>query len=332
VHWPIIVLYKYASSPKLGVIDQCVLAGLSIAATMMLHRFVERPFRRHRTTETSFERSATPITISMLLLGGLIAAIFWGMRGFPELRPVDIQTAVIKAKEGVNQRLSNVRTGICHAGSGFTLADYDEVVCAPFDSRKVNVLVIGDSIAADMFLILREAYPDVVFSQATGGSCGAFAGRSKYSGCKAINDFRFDVLAKKDYDYVVLAGFWRESNARYLMENIVHVASLGRKVIVVGPGLQFNEDVIRTMSMSTSIAEAERTTRAGEDRKTALNEKLKGTIKSAKYVDFMAVQCRQQCDVFDGENLLYIDQFHISPHGTKIFARRLAEGYPDLFR
>lgn len=333
VHWPLIVLYKYGTGSGLSMSEQVLLIAGSIIGAMALHRYVERPFRISAKVEDGVASAvATPVTVGLVLVGMFIGANFWGLRGFPEGQSEDVGQVVDAAKSGFNERLRSVRTGRCHVGSGFKFPeDYPEAECAPMRQGGTNVLVIGDSIAADMFVMLREAYPDVTFSQATGGSCGAFVGRARYSACERINDYRFKVLAKREYDYVVVAGYWRSSNVHLLPASIEALKSHGRKVIVIGPGVEFGEDVVRITSMSASTREAVEKIRAAAVRKDAIRQQVRSMAGSG-YVDLAQIQCPGECDVIAGGNLLYVDKFHISPAGISVFSKRLAKTHANLFR
>lgn len=333
VHWPLIVLFKYAEGPELSLSEKFGLGLISILLAATLHSFVERPFRK-RADAAHGIRSGTAVgaTAALVLASLFLAANVWGFRGFPGDQSGDIDLLVANAKADSRLRRQLVRTGVCHAHSKFRLSNYDEKECAALHSTRVNVLVIGDSIAADLYLVLKEAYPQVVFSQATGGTCPPLVGIDRYTGCKEINSFRFDTLAKREYDYVVFAGYWRDNHVELLLQSIGHAELAGGQALVFGPVLEFKEDLVRVVSMSTSVREAQE--RAGHevDTKEQLRERIRESVGPERFVDFFDVQCAPQCDIVKGQSLLYLDHIHLSPTGVSTFAKRLAESHPHLFR
>src|SRR5690606_30457010 len=123
-----------------------------------LHRFVEVPFRtrsattRGASSDTTLSgTSALGGTVALVLAGMFLAANTWGFRGFPRDQSSDIDSLVANAESDHRLRRRLVRTGVCHAHSKYRVSSYDEKECAPLHPSRTNVLVIGDSIAADLY-------------------------------------------------------------------------------------------------------------------------------------------------------------------------------------
>ena len=332
VHWPLIVLFQFRTGSGLEPMEQVALGVASIAGAMALHRLVERPFRKTSEPDVGFAaRAAAPATVVMLLVGMFVAANLWGLGGLKGQQPEDIRMAVEAAEKAFTARESQTRTGICHAGNGFELKQYSPR-CAGVRRGKVNVLVIGDSVGADMYMMLTKAYPGVAFSQATGGRCPPLAGNKVFPGCDVINDYRFGELVTHDYDFVVFASNWKANEVPRLAESIRRVQALGRRVVVIGPGVHFRESTIRTLAMSPDFGSAQKRIQANADRRKALVDSVRAQAAGATFVDLVAAQCpRKQCDVFQRGELLYIDEFHLSPRGAHQIGRNFARENPKLF-
>lgn len=332
VHWPIIVIYKYATDFELSVAEQVGLFAASIVAAELLYRLVETPLRVGPATPQRLVRAGTPITAALVFTGLFASANVWGHRGLETRNPEEIQTLLQQVETSKTIRLAALRTQVCHSASGYRLQMYDEAVCAPIRRNRTNVLIIGDSIAADIYLALEKAYPNVSFSQATGGSCGPFVDLNAYTGCEELNAFRFNELLNRDYDFVVFATRWRPNRISDIQKSIQLARAAGKRVVIFGPGVQFTEEVPRLISTTTSLAEAELVLQANEDRQGELASRLQSAVSAdATFVDLVSLQCSDTCAAIENGKLLYIDRFHLSVDGADYVARRLASQMPELF-
>jgi hypothetical protein len=150
----------------------------------------------------------------------------------------------------------------------YTFADYDIVECASIDAARKNVLVIGDSIASDTYMMLSQAYPEVQFLQAIAGACRAVIDISdvggKYCAFEALNAYRFSELIDLDLD-------------------------------LVGPRAMF-----------------------------------RASIPGVEILDIGEIQCTPQCDVIEGDRLLYYDSMHFTELGARRTGERLRESFDLL--
>ena len=333
VHWPLVVLYKYGTGGRLAPLEQVGLGVASVLGAMALHTFVEQRFRlRSGPPAGRIARHAVAATLAMLVVGMTGAGLFWGQDGFPGRQPAEIRAAVASAQRGFAERLELVRQGTCHASEGFTLARYDDALCAALVPDRVNVLVIGDSVAADVYLMLKKAYPGVAFAQATGGSCPPLPSLKRYSGCEQINRHRFDTLLARDYDFVVFAANWSPTDFGALADGIARARERGHRVVLFGPSLRFREDAVRLVSMSRSLMEAKHRLRRHENRRAELVQQMQADFGAdVAFVDYLGTQCPRLCDALREGELLYIDRFHLSPRGAERFGTRLGTRNPGRF-
>ena len=333
VHWPLVVLYKYGTDTKLTPVEQVALGVASVLGAMALHTFVEQRFRLRAGAPTGrLGRHAVAATLAMIAVGMVGAGVYWGQDGFPGRQAPEIRAAVASAEHGFTERLRLVRQGICHASGEFTLARYDDARCAALVPGRVNVLVIGDSVGADVYLMLTHAYPDIAFSQATGGNCPPLPSLRGYTGCEQLNRHRFGALMARDYDYVVFAANWNPVQFDAIADGIAQARRKGRRVVMFGPSLRFREDAVRLVSMSRSLAEARRKLRKHENRRAELVRKMRERFgDDVVFVDYVGTQCPKNCEALRDGELLYIDRFHLSPRCAERFGTRLGTRNPGLF-
>lgn len=333
VHWPVIVLYKYAVGFTLTWPAQIVLVVVSIAMAALLHALVENPLRIRGHWKPGVGRAGAYATIVLVIAGSGGAAAVWGLHGFESRSTAEIRHLLTHVEREREERFRRIRNRICHSASGYRLSMFDESVCAEIEPGRSNVLVIGDSVAADIYMMLSEAYPDVSFAQATGGSCGPFLQSDGYSGCVELNRFRFDDLVRRDYDAVVIAAKWSPAAIGRFTEAVDYVRGLNSNVIVFGPGVEFAEEVGRLIGNADTLQQAQAILKSSEDQQRDLSLALQAALDGrADFISLVDIQCQETCTAFDEDGLFYVDRFHMSVAGARLFGSRLAKTHPNFLQ
>jgi peptidoglycan/LPS O-acetylase OafA/YrhL len=329
VHWPIIVLFKYQFGFELSVQQSVVLGLGSIAIAVVLHELVEKPFRKNGPDDTPFRRAAGLFTLGSILVTLLVAAILWGTDGISGRDDGEIGDLRRSAHEGFLQRHEFIRTGTCHLKSGLSIADFNESECSSPEPGKYNVLVIGDSLAADIYMMLSQTYPDMHIGQATAAGCAPLLEiqRKIYDACLDLNKLRLESLVRQDVDMIVLAAFWQSTHIPLLRETVSFLQGLGKEVVVFGPRIRFAENVRLLMAQQESVENINRNLSKKVDRHEALFAEMVNALPGTLVVDMVAQQCTPTCDVVDNETVLYTDQHHFTPAGSRVFGERFKQEY-----
>jgi hypothetical protein len=130
------------------------------------------------------------VTISTLVVTVVIAAVIWRLEGLPSRVDQRIQRIVDSVDSEVDKRRRAIRFGQCNLHEMHNFAVYNTDKCASIDAARKNVLILGDSMAADTYMMLSQTYPEIQFSQATAGACTAILKISdiggKYPTCEAL--------------------------------------------------------------------------------------------------------------------------------------------------
>lgn len=331
VHWPIIVLFKFVTDFRLNNGDRVLLLVLSIIAAVALHELVEKPFRKRGEDTTAPQRMALPATVSTLLVTVIIAAAIWHLDGLPSRIDPLMQHIVDSVDGEIDQRNHAIRFGKCNLHQIHRFSDYDAGECAALDPARKNVLVLGDSMAADTYMMLSQAYPEIQFSQATAGACTAVLEISevggRYPACEELNEYRFSELVGLDMDLIVLASIWTEDRIQPLKETVAYLRSRGKNVLVIGPRVHFRGSVPLLISGQTSLKAINDQLRDRVVHEGALLSQMRTAIPGVEIVDIGAIQCTPNCDVVEGERLLYFDQRHF----TRLGAKRIGERFRESF-
>ncbi len=334
VHWPIIVLYKYHTDFQLNNTARVLLFALSIGAAVVLHELVEKPFRKRGADTTAAQRMAMPVTISILLFTLLSAAAIWRLHGLPSRVDPRILKIVDSVDSEVAKRRRAIRFGRCNLHEMHKFSAYDTSECASLDPARRNVLIIGDSMAADTYMMLSQTYPEIQFSQATAGACTAILEISdiggKYPTCEALNEYRFSRLVELDTDLIVLASIWSEDRIQPLKDTVAYLRSRGKKVLVIGPRAHFRGAIPLLISQEASLDAVNERLRDRVIQDTALLNQMRAALPDVEILDIGALQCAMDCDVVEGERLLYIDERHFTELGAKRVGDRLRASFDLL--
>lgn len=331
VHWPIIVLFKFATDFQLDVPERVLLFVSSILAAIVLHELVEKPFRKRGEDATVAQRMAMPATVSVLALTVVVAVAIAWMEGLPGRFDGRIQKLVDSVDSEVKLRRQAIRFGTCNLHKQFTFDDYDKPECTKVDPARLNVLVIGDSMAADTYMMLSQAYPDIQFSQATAGACTALLEitdvRGKYPACEELNAYRFSELLDLEMDLIVLASIWTEDRIQPLKETVGYLHSRGKRVLVIGPRSVYPGSVPLLISKQQSLEAAIVELPGRVAHKKDLLDKMRLAMPDVEIVDIGAIQCATGCGVIEEERLLYFDAMHF----TRLGAQRVGERFREAF-
>lgn len=333
VHWPVIVFLPRGGGLAIGALS----VALSILAAAALHYTVESPILA-RGKETAKARGALLLTVS-LGTALVVAPALFGLasKGFAFRLP-DGLPPIPLAGEMWEERHDLVRVGKCFLMPDQHFAEFDQEACVSPDPSRKNVLVVGDSYAADFYAAAREAYPDVNFLQATAGNCTPVRSRARDANCSAMVDLAFDTLATGKLDAVVLAGNWGRypDDLDQMADTVTFLQSLGQRVVVVAPPLRFSRAVPALIfeARSGSVSEVTAYVFARRHRFDRVNPELEDRAETlgATFVRTGDIMCERDCRLFDAnDKLLFIDFGHLSKAGLALLSERLQIHYPDLF-
>jgi len=334
VHWPIIVLFKYYTDFKLNNGEKVLRLVLSIIAAIGLHELVEKPFRKRGEDITFLQRKAWPVTVSTFFVTVVIAAVIWRLDGLSSRVDPRIQRIVDSVDGEVDQRRRAIRFGQCNLHEMHKFSAYKTDECASIDSARKNVLILGDSMAADTYMMLSQAYPEIQFSQATAGACTAILKISdiggKYPTCEALNEYRFSRLIDLDMDLIVLASIWNEDRIQPLKETVTYLHSRGKKVLIVGPRAHFQGAIPLLISREASLDAMNDRLRDRVIRDNTRLNQMRSAMPDVEILDIGAIQCAPDCDVVEGDQLLYIDERHFTKLGAKRVGERVRASFDLL--
>jgi peptidoglycan/LPS O-acetylase OafA/YrhL len=339
VHWPVIAFDHYLHGPAASTAHKLLMATACLPLAAALYWLVEWPLRSGgagRRALVGTPAAMTAIT-AMALLVSAIGVHAWHTGGWPSRMPKEL--AGLPSETAMwNERNAPARVGRCFVYAP-TETRFDDALCLAGELGRPNYLIVGDSFAADAYVYLSAAFPDVNFLQATAGSCHPLVGNVTGDAlCKELLHRIFDTfIPRREVDGVILAAAWDPADLDLLEKTIQRLKSSGLRVVLLGSGIRF-EAKIRPLiyqSGAASVPDVERfVSSKALPSVVALNATMRRrfTPQVDGYIDVQSILCDGHCRVFtpDGK-LIYVDFGHLTLAGSLFLAPKIASRYANLF-
>lgn len=323
-HWPIITIYRLNYGMEISSGGKILVIALSFAFAAVSYFLVEQPFlRRHRQTRPrtvliTGGAAVVSVAAASLLVSSQAVAI---VQHPPAVNLVG-SYADYRSKA---QHPYQFRGGTCFASKG---QQYDRARCLTLQSGRPNVIVMGDSHAAQYWRAIALRFPSVNVVQATASGCRptlAFTGRDR---CVSVMKLVLnDVVRQPNVAGVVLAGRWQESEVAPLVDTVSHLRKLGIAVTVIGPTVEYEEDMPRLLARSMLAGNPSRIRTRIRRSRFDLDRQMKPLVEKAGglYLSETDFECpKGVCKLFDRDGGPYhFDYGHLTFAASKEVVRNL---------
>jgi hypothetical protein len=225
-----------------------------------------------------------------------------------------------------------MREGTCFLTTNSNdFAQFDRRTCLRKSSTKQNLLLIGDSHAADLWPGLAQVDADVNVMQATASGCKPLIGDTGSPRCSDLMRFIFrDFLPNNHLDAILLSAHWSPEDVAGAKSTAEVLVQYADRVVLLGPAVEYGHPLPRTVTVSLAtrdpsviehdrFAEVKRTDELFADRMAGSN---------ARYFSVYGAICppRDSCQVFDTYGMpLEFDTAHLTVNGSIQVARRMRE-------
>ncbi len=173
-HWPI---FSFIKLRWLDATDGHMFAGilLALALSVLSYHFIEQPFRtRKRAISRRFVLTSLG---SAMATSAAISALVILNAGLPQRLAImgneQKMEVFVAFSKGLEARRLAIRADICHRTRQNSISEiqghFD--LCLATRTDQPNILVMGDSHAADLYVALDATYPEANFLQTTGANC-----------------------------------------------------------------------------------------------------------------------------------------------------------------
>jgi hypothetical protein len=326
-HWPFIVFQRQSIIDVPGSSERniklAVLCLSTIVATLSW-RFVERPFRKGKLVlkgKSAFVFAGA--TSAMLFLAGLAILV---ARGFPSRYSPEAVHFASYAQVDIS---GPYRTGICYINS--SKADFSPANCLRVDPSRENVLLFGDSHAAQLWYGLSNVSPNINFLEATSSGCEPTLSHRMLdtARCNAIMDYVInDFLPRQHVDAVLLTARWEARDLQALGLTLARLKERQVNVILLGPIIQYDSSLPRLLAMSSRMKDASLPARHELLKYRELDSEM-ATLASTNwhvpYISYFKLLCNgTNCDRYAGGDVpLQFDYGHLTSEGSLFVAQKM---------
>jgi hypothetical protein len=207
----------------------------------------------------------------------------------------------------------------------------DEAACLHVVSDRPNVLIFGDSHAAQLWYGFFHRYGDVNFLQATGGNCTAVNGFNN-TNCSLLNaSIISDFLPKHHLDAIILAGRWSGRDMDRLHQLLERIRPYAEKLFLIGPFPEYSLPFGEVAARAIYAHQPGLVNGYLNSQISALDETMRVEFANSgvSYLSAYKIMCSPDCIQTDAQgNLTMFDNDHLTDAGSLMFAYRLPE---DLF-
>lgn len=331
-HWPLFTFARFSkNSLVLDAGDKIALFALTVAISYLSWRFVEQPFRLKSLAPTRGAAFRIAGLATAVLLAGSLGGIVVSRT------PSDTDRAALQLESYDAYPFQSLyRFGSCFAPANGVFGD----ACLGFAPDKTNVLLWGDSLAADYFDGLRKATdPKAVnILQATQSACMPTlnAAAQGNASCRNFAGQMEAFFRDRKPGLVVVSADWLEyaRPPRFdgmiadLRQTIARLNEVGIAVVLLGPAVQF-KDRLPSMLMRAHLRQVDI---SPDDFLLpdifVLDQKMKAALPAHEKFAFISVLdtvCpARQCPVtIDGGIPLSWDHAHLTAEGSEYVMGRL---------
>jgi peptidoglycan/LPS O-acetylase OafA/YrhL len=326
-HWPILVFQRLGTLLISGAsahLTQAVTFATAVAISYLSWRFIEEPFRRNHPPIT--RRVLFTATGASMLAVSALALLILETGGIPNRYSKE---AVRVAQYLDNNSQSAFRMGKCFITSGNIASDYDASTCLAVRSDERNVLLVGDSHAAQLWWGLSRTYDGINFMQATASGCLPTLEQASRSNPNCVNlmgHIYSDFLPTHRVDQVLIAGRWEKADLGRLRTTLVWLKSRNINVALFGPMVQYDSSFPRLLARSIQLNDPD----FPDHHRLDEFERLDGEMRKMSaeldvpYVSFFKILCTDRhCVEYAQQAPLQSDNSHFTPEGSVLFAARL---------
>lgn len=326
-HWPIIAFWRLRTDMVLTPTGTVVVVAASLVAATLSYLLVERPAVRMWRGHPSGEVVMTSVGViaASVAVCWLVGANAERLRTYP---PEVLKVASYADYPNWPAHQAQFIEGTCFVSLGMT---FDRKGCLAMSSTKRNMLVFGDSHAAQYWRAIADRYPAWNVMQATGAACRPMHGVSTESHCNDLMPYVLDTfLPANKVDVIILAGRWLAGEDEILAGEIRKMKARGAEVIVIGPVVEYDGETPRLLADAMMRGDMVRfdakrvMERRDRDRAMAPIVEAAGAL----WVSAWDAECPQgKCRAFDPDGgPMHFDYGHV----TLAAARSIVSHLPDL--
>lgn len=320
-HWPLLVYCRHLFTGS--VVERVVALALSVVVSWLSWRFVEQPIRRlsppsdrFRIIKAGLAAAVVTVVVSLMMVGAN-ARIF----------PATPQTVALR-KFSDNYRITDGFGNLsCTVLTGTTDASFKRDICLAYHPGGDNILLLGDSHAAQYSTALHSVANHANVMQATATGCLPAIGAVGERRCtKLLRYVTRDFLPTHRVEAIFLGGFWKKANVADAVSMAGWLTRYANRVYIMGPNPTFKQNLSRLMIMAQYKGDASITWHIeAEDRQADAALAAAKLPPGVEYLSYFKSMCANGCAwrASDGHPILFDDN-HMTGQAAADALRRWA--------
>lgn len=328
LHWPIIAFWVVAwgDLDTLGIV---LCGSLTIVSAWLTYRFVEKPYQSRRRTKGSWRDALKTVIAPMLLIAALALALIFS-KGLAFRAGGDVAQMLEKFDED-------------RQNMNFATRQKNTIQPSEFSADKTSVVVIGDSFAGGLYIILKDI-PGIEahFGMATSAFCRALTipKKPKHAERCSQNMTLLDGdYSKTDIIFIVESsashGVYDASDEAAYEATFNRLRAKGFKgrIVLAGPRPIYKKAPYQT-AYALNTLKGLRESVAGDlildaNEMNVLGTRMADWAKSKDVTLFslFPILCNMEsCAVTNADNeLIYLDRVHISEAAAPLLENALSD-------
>jgi peptidoglycan/LPS O-acetylase OafA/YrhL len=323
-HWPIVVFGRLIAGHELGKAQKLSAFAACIVAATLSWYFIERPFRK-RGWPVAWPRLArmSGAAMAAFCIAGTAIALAHGMPGRFSPR---VNELAAFAEYDASALYRQDRCFLTLRSP----APLSAGECLTFDDRRPDVLLMGDSHAADLWPGLSTTFPKIHFLEATATNCKPLLNDTGAQPCRDLMQYllrRYIREAKPDA--VIISVDWALADLRPLLATVASIQSADRPVIVFGQVPSYQIKLPRLLAMAAAHGDSS-VVAAGREKGTRdVDREFARALPAAgiRYVSLYDAMCAAECASVTEDGIpLQWDESHFTEAGSAWVADRVRRG------
>lgn len=328
-HWPLLVFQRtdqmLFAQTEMTFATKVIFTLVVIVLAALSWAFIEQPIRRGRFRPPP--RILVPAVASIVFLVAVTSIGLRTSHGFPNRFPLVAQ----RVGEFTNyDRGPSTRDGLCYLQPTAAFADFHADPCLLQHRDRKSILLVGDSHAAALYPGLRQVFPNDDILQANVSSCRPSTSEPADSPriCIDLNSFLFaSYLPTHHIDTLLLAAKWSISDFGALTETIEFAHAHGIFVILIGPGIEFDQGLPRLLAVALrngNIEQAASHRVLNPEHLDALMATRALTQWRVPYISIYRDLCTPACPLYAAPEVpLLFDSHHFTAAGATLLANAI---------
>lgn len=317
-HWPAILLVRdqLLIGGGRGIVLTLTLAG---GAAWLSYRLVERPFRgpRARAWSTPQVLAGGLATIGLMLA---LAALTPALNRL--IHPADRQEDALAGYLNYDGDAGFRRDQCFRVGAR---SRFDAASCLDADPGKPAILILGDSLAAQLWPGLARHRDRLSILQATITACAAALPRPGDRYCTSVIGAGLDRAARPRRPIATLiAGRWTPATVDQVAATLRDPRLRGANPVLIGPMPEYEVALPRLLVMARRTGDPDLPQRMRQPSTALVDARLRAIAAQTgtRYISLISLFCRAgRCRTFAAPGVpMQFDAVHLTPAGSALVA------------